>query len=49
MRNNDFFKNQSGETNFVSLGILMLVIVVASFIFKPWILQLFDWVKGFIG
>ncbi len=49
MMRNNFLKNESGETNIVSLIILLAVIIVAYLIFKPWISQLLDWIRGWFS
>ncbi len=43
---NRFIKDEKGETNFVSLIVLLTIIVIAIIIFRPYILQLFNWVVG---
>lgn len=41
-----FFKDETGDTNLVSLVILIAVIVVAVLIFRPYLQQL---VQGLFG
>ncbi len=44
-----FLKDQKGDTNIVSIIIILGVIIVAALIFKPYITQLVNWVKGLFG
>lgn len=41
-----FLANNKGDTNIVSLLILIAVIVVAAIIFRPYIGQFFSWIGG---
>lgn len=43
---NKFFRSEKGETNMVSLIVLIGVIVVAVVIFRPYIGQFFNWIVG---
>lgn len=42
----NFFKEERGDTNIVSLIILITVAVVAAVIFKPYIGSLVQWILG---
>lgn len=44
-----FFKSEKGDTNIVSLLIVLAVIVIAVFIFKPYLEKLFSWLFGLLG
>lgn len=41
-----FIKDERGDTNIVSLIILLGVIIGAVLIFRPYISQLFAWIPG---
>ena len=41
-----FLKSEKGDTNIISLLILLGVIVVAVIIFRPYIEKLFSWLFG---
>ena len=41
-----FLKDEAGDTNIISLIILLGVIIVAVLIFKPYIAGLFSWFLG---
>ena len=41
-----FLKSEKGDTNIISLLILLGVIVVAVIIFRPYIAKLFSWLLG---
>lgn len=41
-----FLANNKGDTNIVSLLILIAVIVVAAIIFRPYIGRFFSWLGG---
>lgn len=43
---NQFLRDNRGDTNIVSLLILIAVIVVAVLIFRPYIGQFFSWIGG---
>ena len=42
------FENEKGDTNIVSLIVLIAVIVVAIIIFKPYIMQFVNWIMNLI-
>lgn len=42
----DFLKDEKGDTNVVSLVILLGVVIVAVAIFRPYIAQFAEWVMG---
>lgn len=42
----NFFKEERGDTNIVSLIILLVVVIVSVVIFKPYINDLWQWVLG---
>lgn len=41
-----FLKSEKGDTNIISLIVLLGVIVIAVIIFKPYIAKLFFWFFG---
>ncbi len=43
-----FWKEQRGDTNIVSLIILIGVIIIAVAIFKPYIAELTNWLIGLL-
>ncbi len=45
----NFFKSEKGDTNIVSLIVLLGVIVIAAIVFKPYIAKLFSWILGLFG
>lgn len=45
----DFLKSEKGDTNIVSLIVLLGVIVIAAIVFKPYIAKLFSWILGLFG
>lgn len=45
----NLLRNENGDTNIISLIILLGVIVVAAIIFKPYIVKLFSWILGLFG
>lgn len=38
-----FLKNEDGDTNIVPLVILLVLIISASLIFRPYIIKLVEW------
>ena len=42
----NFLKNEDGDTNIVPIIIILVIVVVAVLIFRPYIAQFIDWVKG---
>lgn len=43
---NNFWTNEKGDTNFVSIIIVLAVLIVAVLIFKPYIAQGVQWILG---
>lgn len=41
-----FWEDEDGETNLVSIIIIVFVIIVALVLFKPYILKLILWIKS---
>ena len=44
-----FLKSEKGDTNIVSLLIVLAVVVIAFVIFKPYVAKLFSWLLGLFG
>ena len=42
----NFFKEERGDTNIVSLIVLIGVVIIAAVIFKPYIGSLVQWILG---
>lgn len=42
-------KNKKGDTNIISLLIILAVIIAAVVIFKPYIAKFFLWLTGLFG
>ncbi len=44
-----FFSDESGDTNIVSLIIILAIVIIAVILFKSYAVEIVEWIKGLIS